>query len=228
VPGLVAALAWLLVFRRVTLIVVAGAAATTVALTPVIDERVVVEELTAGRVAPAIAAAVLAGVAIALIRTRDGESVGLGLAIGSSAVAMWTAVPETSAVLVAGALAGGLALGAVVGLRTSWWGLAAAAAVVALSGAAGFAPTDVRAAGAAASLGLLVWWPVGRLVRRFVPIPVEVPAGAWLLGAHLMLAALAARWVGAADGATWARLAAVAVIGTVTAAVTGPRATMEP
>jgi hypothetical protein len=154
----------------------------------------------------------------------------VALAIGVSVAATWTAVPETSAVVLVGATVGVLVLGVALGLPATWPALGLLAAAVPFAAARGASSNGLAAAGAAACLGMLVWWPLGQLLRSTVDRRGSLPGlspGWWLLLPHLVFAFAAARWVGSAPDATWVRLAVIGALGTAKAAATRPSATME-
>jgi hypothetical protein len=137
-------------------------------------------------------------------------------------------VPETTVILVVAGAVGALALVSLVPfVRATELATAVMAAGIAVGVLVGFAPTDLRRAGAIASLGLLLWWPVGQLVRWAVEQLVgdDVPgvdAGVWLIIPHGLLAIAAARWVGVAPDATRLRLVVLGSLGAVVAAACRP------
>jgi hypothetical protein len=139
----------------------------------------------------------------------------------ASAACIWSAVPETGPVILAGgALAGHIAVAALSGAR---WapsaGLAAAAVLgwAALSGASG---RPWAAVGGALCSGVAPWFAH----RRGPAARWKPTAGPWLLGAHFAVAALAARWVGVVPAAGWHRVAVVAAAGFAVVAATSRRA----
>jgi hypothetical protein len=134
--------------------------------------------------------------------TRDGRWVGLALL--ASSVGVWAGVPETGPAIVVGGVIAGLTLvsgragvtptgAAVLTLAIGW---------AALAGAIGRPWASV---GGALALGALP----GLGVARVLPRRWSRPAGPWLLAAHVVLAAIAARWIGVAPNAGWARVAVV-------------------
>jgi hypothetical protein len=157
----------------------------------------------------------------------------LPVAAAASAVAAWTAVPETTVILVVAGVVGALALVSLVPfVKATELATALIAAGITVGVLVGFVPTDLRRAGAVATLGLLLWWPVGQLVRWALEqvlgddIP-GVEAGIWLIIPHGLLAIAAARWVGVAPDATRLRLIVLGAIGAVVAAICRPRAMMD-
>jgi hypothetical protein len=140
----------------------------------------------------------------------------------ASAGCIWGGVPETGPVVLAGGALAGLT--AVAALTRARWapsaGLGAGAVLgwAALSGAAG---GPWAAVGGALCSGLAPWFAV----RPFLPAPprARVP-GPWLFGAHLVLAVLAARWIGVVPDAGWLRVGFVAAAGAAVAAATSRRA----
>jgi len=147
----------------------------------------------------------------------------LPAAAAASAITAWTAVPENQVVLVVGGTVVALALMATVAREpATMLASAALAGAVAFAALEGESPTDLRRAGAVACLGLFVWWPIGRLLRRAVELVVELPGiwpGPWIFSAHVSLAVAGARWVAVAPEATTVRLVVLGVIGTAVAAV---------
>jgi hypothetical protein len=135
-----------------------------------------------------------------------------------SAAGVWAGVPETGpALLVAGGLAG---LAVTAALTQARWtpaagiGLAAILAWAALSGAAG---RPWAALGGAMCTGVAPWFALTSLLPprsgRRSPQP-------WLLGAHVALVILAARWIGVDPHAGWGRVAIVAFAGIVVSMTT--------
>jgi hypothetical protein len=176
-----------------------------------------------------VVAVVAALVTVVLVRWRHPRLVRwLPVAAAASAAAAWTAVPETTVILVVAGAVGALALVSLVPfVRATELATAVMAAGIAVGVLVGFAPTDLRRAGAIASLGLLLWWPVGQLVRWAVEQLVgdDVPgvdAGVWLIIPHGLLAIAAARWVGVAPDATRLRLVVLGSLGAVVAAACRP------
>ncbi len=139
-----------------------------------------------------------------------------------SALGVWAAVPETGPALLAG---GGLTgLAATAALIRSRWGPAAGVGVAAvlgwaaLSGAAG---RPWAAVGGALCCGVAPWFAA----RPLLPSPSWSRSPApWLLGAHVVLVILAARWIGVVPHAGWPRVAAVAAAGLAVAVATRRRA----
>jgi hypothetical protein len=163
-----------------------------------------------------------------LVQWRQRQLVGwLPVAAGASAVAAWTSVPKTTAILPAAGVVLALALVSLIpSVRATALATAAMAAGIALGVLAGYAPTDLRRAGAIATLGLLLWWPIGQLARAAVEQLVDdlpgVEAGAWLIVPHGLLAVAAARWVGVAPDATRPRLMVLGAAGALVAAACRP------
>jgi hypothetical protein len=137
-----------------------------------------------------------------------------------SAAGVWSGVPETGpALLAAGGLIGLVATAELTG--ASWApaagvGLAAILGWAALSGAAG---RPWAAVGGALCTGVAPWLAL----RTRVPTPCgrwfEIPPP-WLLGAHMALVLLGARWIGVNTHAGWGRVAIVVFAGMVVAMVT--------
>jgi hypothetical protein len=137
-----------------------------------------------------------------------------------SAAGVWGGVPETGpAVLAAGGILG---LAAAAGLTgASWasaagWGLATVLGWAALSGAAG---RPWAALGGTLCTGMAPWLALRRLLpgRR----PRRWP---WMLGAHLVLVILAARWIGVDPRPGWVRVGVVAFVGIAVSITTARRA----
>ena len=194
----------MVVRRRITLPAVAVGMAAAVHLLRRSDE--LPHHLHPGhRLAIASGLVILAG-APHFVQLNPSKARWLPIAALLSAVATWTAVPETSAVLVIGGAVAGLAGLALVARSPSAWPAGAALAIsVLVSGLYGAAPSDLRRAGAAACLGLFLWWPFGQLARWTLGLVIDLPGiepGWWLLAVHGVLALLAARWVGVAADAT--------------------------
>ena len=138
------------------------------------------------------------------------------VAVGAliSAGGVWAGVPETGPALLVGGTVAGLAVAAAL-TRSQWersagMGVAAGLGWAALSGAAG---RPWAALGGALCFGVAPW---------FALIPASTMAPGWarrfgLLGGHIALVALAARWIGVDPHAGWARIAVVAVVGMVLA-----------
>jgi hypothetical protein len=128
-----------------------------------------------------------------------------------SAGGVWAGVPETGpAVLAAGGILG---LAAAAGLtRARWtstagWGVACVLGWAALSGAAG---RPWAALGGALCTGVAPWLALASLFSGRRP---SRKSGPWLLGAHLALVILAARWIGVDPHAGWIRVGIVAFVG---------------
>jgi hypothetical protein len=144
----------------------------------------------------------------------------VGAAALISAAGVWACVPETGpALLAAGGLIG---LAATTALTRARWapgagvGVAAILGWAALSGAAG---QPWAAVGGALCTGLAPWFALSP--------PSPKPSGSWiqsprpwLLGAHLALVIVAARWIGTDPHAGWGRIAIVAFAGIVVAMAT--------
>lgn len=164
--------------------------------------------------------ALLAGLGVASLLANS--AVGWGwVAAGSlvSAAGVWAGVPENRpAILVGGSLVG-LAAAAVT-TRSSWsagagLGIAAGLAWAALSGAVG---RPWAAVGGALCSGMAPWFAVSRLIG----------ASRWrprrsLLVAHVLLAILAARWIGVAPDAGWHRVAVCVAVGLAVAVSSAQR-----
>ncbi|MEW6471658.1 MAG: hypothetical protein AB1679_05265 [Actinomycetota bacterium] len=139
-----------------------------------------------------------------------------------SSAGVWAGVPETGpALLVGGALCGLAAISALTGARwkpSAGVGLAAALGWAALTGAAG---RPWAALGGVLCTGVAPWVGLrlrrSRRRRRVKPRP-------WLLGAHLALVIVAARWIGVDPDAGWVRVAVLAVAGGAVARAYRPRA----
>jgi hypothetical protein len=147
----------------------------------------------------------------------------LPVAAAASAVAAWTSVPETLGILpIAGVVLALAAVSLLPFVNATALATAAMAAGIAVGVLVGVTPTDLRRAGAVATLGLLLWWPVGQLIRAAAEQVVEdlpgVDAGIWLIIPHGLLAIAAARWVGVAPDATRLRLMVLGSIGALVAA----------
>ena len=139
-----------------------------------------------------------------------------------SAAGVWAGVPETGpAVVVGGSLAG---LTVAAGVSRSRWGpgagIGAAAALgwAALSGAVGRPWASV---GGALCTGVAPWIAVRRLPSS---LSSTRGLGPWLLGLHVVLVILAARWIGVAPHAGWHRVAIVVGLGLAVATVNRCRA----
>ena len=139
-----------------------------------------------------------------------------------SAAGVWAGVPETGPALLAGGaiigLAGSAALTGARWAPAAGLGLAAVLGWAAASGAAGRPWAIV---GGTLCTGIAPWFAARQ--------PVSTPwrgrnPGAWLLGAHLVLAILAARWIGVAPHPGGQRVAIVAAAGLAVALVTRRRA----
>jgi hypothetical protein len=146
------------------------------------------------------------------------------VAVGAliSAAGVWAGVPETGPAVVAGGGFSGLATTAAL-TRASWApsaavGLAAVLGWAAQSGAAGRPWASV---GGALCAGIAPWFAIRPLLPTFA---WSRPAGPWLLGAHTVLVALAARWIAVVPHAGWHRVVLVAVAGLAVAMATRPRA----
>ncbi len=172
-----------------------------------------------------LAAAVLVVGACGLAGYEHPDSVRwLPAAAATSAITAWTAVPQNQVVLVVGGTVVALALMATVAREPATvLASAALAGAIAFAALEGNSPTDLRRAGAVACLGLFVWWPIGRILRRAVELVVhDLPGiwpGPWIFSAHVTLAIAGARWVAVAPDATTTRLVVLGAIGTAAAAV---------
>jgi hypothetical protein len=146
----------------------------------------------------------------------------VGAAALISSGGVWAGVPETGpALLAAGGIVG---LTAIAGLTTARWvpaagmGLAVVLGWAALSGSAG---RPWAALGGALCAGVAPWFAL--------PKPFPVPRRGlntrpWLLGAHVVIVLLAARWIGVNPDAGWGRVAIVVFAGIVVAMATRRRA----
>jgi hypothetical protein len=139
-----------------------------------------------------------------------------------TAAGVWAGVPETGPALLAG---GGLVgLVATAALTRARWapaagvGVAAVIGWAALSGAAG---RPWAAIGGALCTGVAPWFA---LHPAFPASSRSWSPGPWLLGAHMALVILAARWIGVVPHAGWPRVAVVAVAGLAVAVATRRRA----
>jgi hypothetical protein len=158
--------------------------------------------------------------AVRLIADPAGSWTWAAAAALISVAGVWAGVPETGpALLAAGAL---VALVATAGVTRARWaptagiGLAAVIGWAALSGAAG---RPWAAVGGALCTGLAPW--IG-LRSLFAPLNLSPSAGPWLLGSHVALVIIAARWIGVDPQAGWARVAAVAFAG-IAVSIATPR-----
>jgi len=134
-----------------------------------------------------------------------------------SAVGVWAGVPETGPAVLVGAAIVGLTAAAAL-CRAQWspgagMGLAAILGWAALSGAAGF---PWAALGGALCTGIAPWFAVSSLLPGYGGGRRPWP---WLLGAHVALVIVAARWIGVDRQAGWARVAAVAFAGIVVSTI---------
>jgi hypothetical protein len=172
-----------------------------------------------GMVAVGLLVTVLAGRGTARL-LADPTVHWIWVAVGAliSTAGVWAGVPETGpAVVVGGALAG-LLMTAVL-TRSSWapaaaGGLAAVVGWAALSGATGRPWASV---GGALCAGVAPWLAV----RLVVPIlPGRRGARPWLLGAHMVLVVLAARWIAVVPQAGWPRVAGLGAAGLALATAT--------
>lgn len=137
-----------------------------------------------------------------------------------SAAGVWAGVPETGpALLAAGGLVGLVATAALTG---AYWapgagvGVAAVLGWAALSGASG---RPWAAAGGVLCTGVAPWLAF----RRRILTPSRnwsQPLSPWLLGGHMALVLLAARWIGVEARAGWGRVVIVAFAGIVVATAT--------
>ena len=136
-----------------------------------------------------------------------------------SAAGVWAGVPETGpALLVGGSLAG---LAATSLLTRARWAPSAGVGVAAVLGWAALSGSASRpwaAVGGALCSGLAPWFALRPLFPTLFRSSAPHP---WLLGAHLVLVILAARWIGVVPHAGWHRVAVVAAAGL--AVVAAPR-----
>lgn len=139
-----------------------------------------------------------------------------------SAAGVWAAVPETGpAVLAGGSLTGLFVTGWLsrCGWRpTAGLGMAAVVGWAALSGAAG---RPWAALGGAMCTGMAPFFAVR---PRVTLTSRSRNLGPWLLGAHVLLVMLAARWIGVTPHAGWLRVGALAAVGLAVALITRGRA----
>ena len=141
-------------------------------------------------------------------------SVAVGALI--SAAGVWAAVPETGPALLVGGVVAGLAAGAAL-TRSQWersagMGLAAVLGWAALIGAAG---RPWAALGGALCFGVAPWF--GLLPLSATGLGRVRSFG--LLGGHIALVILAARWIGVDPHAGWSRVVILAVAGMVLAMI---------
>jgi hypothetical protein len=167
--------------------------------------------------------ALLAGLGAARLLTSP--AVGWAwVAAGSlfSAAGVWAGVPETGpAVLVGGGLAGLVAACALT--RSAWAptagvGVAAIVGWAALSGAAG---RPWAAVGGALCTGVAPWFALQSLLPTWSR---SRRPGPWLLGVHMVLVILAARWIGVVPHAGWPRVTLVVGVGLAAVVATRHRA----
>ena len=134
-----------------------------------------------------------------------------------SAVGVWAGVPETGpALLVGGGLSGLTAIAALTGAR---WAPSAGVGVVAILGWAALSGAVDRpwaALGGTLCTGMAPWFA---LLWLFSPCRRSRGPRPWLLGAHIALVFLAARWIGVDPHAGWVRVSILAVAGGVVAMV---------
>jgi hypothetical protein len=131
----------------------------------------------------------------------------LGAALAVSLGGVFLAVPENDQVLlVAGALAGVLLVGSVAAARVEVGVAVVGALAVSWTVAAGFVRSPLSAAGAIGCYGLLLVWPALSVRVRTARYRALVAV------MHVGLVLLAARWIGAAADATWARVAVLAAL----------------
>jgi len=139
-----------------------------------------------------------------------------------SSFGVYAGVPETGPALLAG---GGLTgLAATAALTRARWTPAAGVGVVAVLGWAALSGSAGRpwaAVGGALCTGVAPWFALRPLLpttsRSWNP-------GPWLLGAHVVLVVLGARWIGVVHHAGWGRAAVVAAAGLAVAVATPRRA----
>jgi hypothetical protein len=139
-----------------------------------------------------------------------------------SAVGVWAGVPETGPALLAGGAIIGLA-GSAALTRARWAPAAGVGVAVVLGWAAsnGAAGRPWATLGGTLCTGIAPWFAI----RQLVPTPWRGRSpGSWLLGAHLVLTILAARWIGVAPHGHWQRVAVVVAAGLAVALVTRRRA----
>jgi len=139
-----------------------------------------------------------------------------------SAGGVWAGVPETGPAVVVGGVFAGLVTAAAL-TRASWApsagvGVAAALGWAALSGAVGRPWASV---GGALCTGMAPWLAIRPLLPT---LSWSRSAGLWLLGGHIVLVVLGARWIGVVPHAGWPRVAVVALAGLAVARATRPRA----
>jgi hypothetical protein len=138
-----------------------------------------------------------------------------------SAGGVWAGVPETGPAVVVGSAFTGLVTSAAL-TRARWGpsagaGVAAALGWAALSGAVGRPWASV---GGALCTGMAPWVAL----RPLLPLSWRRSPPPWLLGGHIVLVILAARWIGVIPYAGWLRVAVVALAGLAVATATRPRA----
>jgi hypothetical protein len=164
-----------------------------------------------------LAVGVWVAVGAALLHRASRPSGTIPMAVVISLGGIWLAVPENGQVLVLLGVLAGLVLSATNGPpRLSPGAVAVLAGSVAWAVAIGFAHTDLRYVGALLCTGLLLWWPITLAGRGSPPASRRQLL---VVGAtHVCLVVVAARWIGSAGDATWARVAVVVAAGGVASA----------
>jgi hypothetical protein len=165
-----------------------------------------------GLVAAGATVTLVAGAGAARL-TTDPAVGWVWVAAGSliSAAGVWAGVPETGPALVAGGSVMGLAATALL-TRAAWApaasvGMAVVLGWAALSGAAG---RPWAAVGGVLCTGVGPWFAL----RPVLPsVSWSRSPGLWLLVAHALLVATAARWIGVVPHAGWGRVAVVSAAG---------------
>lgn len=165
-----------------------------------------------GMVAAGATVSVLAGAGAAHL-LADSATHWAWVAAGAliSVAGVWAGVPETGpAILAAGGIFGLAAAASLTGARwssTAGWGVASVVGWAALSGAAG---RPWATLGGALCTGIAPWLALASPSSGRRPSRISGP---WVLGAHLALVILAARWIGVDPHAGWIRVGIVAFVG---------------
>jgi hypothetical protein len=161
-----------------------------------------------------LAVGVWVAVGAALLHRASRLSGTIPAAVVISLGGVWMAVPENGQVIVLLGVLAGLVLAATSApARLTPGSVAVLAGSVAWAVAAGAAHTDLRYVGALLCTGLLLWWPTTLAGRGRLPGSREQIL---VVGAtHVSLVVAAARWIGSAGDATWARVAVVVATGAV-------------
>jgi hypothetical protein len=155
-----------------------------------------------------------------LVTNVAGASVGVTAGSLVSAGGIYIGVPETGPAVIVGGVLTGLA-GALVVTRSRWCPSAGAGVAVALGWAAlsGATGRPWAAVGGALCTGLAPWFALRPLLAHFRS---GRPPGTWLLGMHVMLVFLGARWIGVDPDPGWFRVVVVVLAGLAVVAATRP------